>query len=102
MNGLYANGFGQPQRVEITAKRYGFEPAEITVHKGQPVTLDLKSVDVTHGLVAKDLGIKTEVKKGKTEEITFTPQTEGTFTAQCAHFCGVGHGSMKLMIHVTE
>jgi cytochrome c oxidase subunit 2 len=49
----------------------------------------------------KELGIKTEVKKDSTSEVTFTPQKEGTYTGTCAHFCGRGHGSMKLTIHVT-
>jgi heme/copper-type cytochrome/quinol oxidase subunit 2 len=38
-----------PQRIEITAKRFAFEPGEITLKKGQPVVLVLKSADVAHG-----------------------------------------------------
>ncbi len=101
-SGFHVNDSGQPQRIEVRTKRFRFEPAEVTVHKGQPVILELRSEDVTHGLVIKELGIRSEIKKGQTEEITFTPQQEGTFTGKCAHFCGVGHGSMALKIHVTE
>ncbi|MDT8067885.1 MAG: cupredoxin domain-containing protein [Terriglobia bacterium] len=90
------------ERIEIVAKRYAYEPAEITVHKGQPVTLELTSADVTHGLAVKELGIKTEIKKGKTAEVTFTPETAGTFIGKCSHFCGMGHGRMKFKIHVIE
>lgn len=93
---------GAPERIAIVAKRYSFEPAEITVHKGQPVTLRLTSADVTHGLEIKELGIKTEVKKGKPATVHFTPETAGIFTGKCSHFCGMGHGSMKLKIHVIE
>lgn len=91
-----------PERIAVVAKRYSFEPAEITVHRGQPVTLELTSADVTHGLAVKELDIKTEIKKGKTSEVTFTPETVGTFRGKCSHFCGMGHGSMKLQIHVIE
>ncbi len=91
-----------PEHIAIVAKRFSYEPAEITVHKGQPVTLDLTTADVTHGLEIKELGIKTEVKKGKPAEVSFTPETVGTFTGKCSHFCGMGHGSMKLKIHVVE
>jgi cytochrome c oxidase subunit 2 len=91
-----------PKKVEVVAKRYAFEPAEITVKKGQPVTLDVSTEDVAHGLVINELGIRTEVKKGKATEVSFTPQHVGTFVGKCAHFCGAGHGSMALTIHVTE
>lgn len=91
-----------PERIAIVAKRYAFQPAEITVHKGQPVTLELTSADVTHGLAVKELNIKTEIKKEKTADVTFTPETVGTFIGKCSHFCGMGHGSMKLQIHVIE
>lgn len=96
------NSSARPERIEVVAKRYSFEPAEITVHKGQPVTLELTSDDVTHGLEVKELGIKTEVKKGRPAKIFFTPETLGTFTGKCSHFCGMGHGSMELQIHVVN
>ena len=90
------------EHIAIVAKRFAYSPAEITVHKGQPVILELTSADVTHGLEIKELGIKTEFKKGKPAEVSFTPETVGTFTGKCSHFCGMGHGSMKLKIHVVE
>ena len=102
MGALSDRGAGKPERIEVVAKRFSYEPSEITVHKGQPVTLELTSVDVSHGLTIKQLGITTEIKKGKTEEVSFTPETSGTFTGSCSHFCGMGHGSMKLTIHVIE
>src|SRR5579864_2697344 len=40
----------EPNRIEVTAKRFTYEPAEITLKKGQPVVLVLKSADVAHGL----------------------------------------------------
>ena len=96
------NASPDPERIAVVAKRYAFEPAEITVRRGQPVTLELTSADVTHGLAVKELDIKTEIKKGKTTEVTFTPETVGIFAGKCSHFCGMGHGSMKLRIHVIE
>ena len=102
MGALPRSGSGASERIGLVAKRYSFEPAEVTVRKGQPVTLELTSPDVTHGLEIKELGIKTEVKKGKPAELSFTPETVGTFTGKCSHFCGTGHGSMNLKIHVIE
>jgi len=96
-------GEAQPtKRISITASRFSFAPNEITVKKGEEITLVVQSTDVTHGLVIKDLGVRTEVKKGQSASVTFTPNTAGTFEGKCAHFCGSGHGSMKLIVHVVE
>jgi cytochrome c oxidase subunit II len=91
-----------PQVISITAQRFSFSPDEITLKKGQEVTLVIESKDVKHGLVIEDLGVRTEVKKGESSEVKFTPTTVGTFGGKCAHFCGKGHGSMKLTVHVVE
>jgi cytochrome c oxidase subunit II len=90
------------ERIEITASRFSFSPSEITVKKGEPVTISLHSADVTHGLLIEDLGIRTEVKKGQPEDLTVTPASIGTFQGKCAHFCGKGHGSMTFTVHVVE
>jgi cytochrome c oxidase subunit 2 len=88
--------------ITITAKRFSFEPNEITIKKGETVTLVVHSEDVTHGLKIEGLGLRTEVKKGQSAELSFTPDTAGTFEGKCAHFCGKGHGSMRLTVHVVE
>ena len=91
-----------PQTITIRASRFSFEPNEITVKKGEQVKVIIESEDVGHGLVVEGLGIRTEVKKGQASTITFTPETVGTFEGKCAHFCGSGHGSMTLTVHVVE
>jgi cytochrome c oxidase subunit 2 len=90
------------QHIDITASRFSFEPSEITVKKGDPITITVHSTDVTHGLVIKELGVRAEVKKGQSEDLTLTPETAGTFQGKCAHFCGKGHGSMTFTVHVVE
>jgi cytochrome c oxidase subunit II len=97
-----AAGDQTPGTISITAKRFSFSPNEITVKKGEEVTLVIQSKDVSHGLVIEDLGVRTDVKKGQSAEVKFTPETAGTFQGKCAHFCGEGHGSMTLTVHVTE
>jgi len=92
----------QPGRtIEIHAHRYTFTPSEITVKKGEPVKLKLFSDDVTHSLLIKDLGVNQIVSKGKSAEVTFTPEKAGDFHGQCGHFCGSGHGTMTFTVHVT-
>jgi cytochrome c oxidase subunit II len=96
-------GPAQPANtISIEAHRFAFEPSEITVKKGQEVTLEIHSEDVSHGLVIEELGVRTEIQKGKTAEVKFDPEAIGTFEGRCAHFCGAGHGSMTLVVHVVE
>jgi cytochrome c oxidase subunit 2 len=90
------------QTIEIHARRYDFSPAEITLKKGETTTIKLFSDDVTHSLVVKELGINKEVSKGHPEEVTVTPDKTGDFRGKCGRFCGSGHGSMALTVHVQE
>ncbi len=92
----------EPQVVEITAKRFQFTPNQITLKKGQPAILRLRSDDVTHGFYMKALGIDATVEPGKTTDVPVTPKAAGKFTAICDHFCGSGHGNMKMTIVVEE
>lgn len=97
-----AAGEETPRTISITAQRFSFSPNEITLKKGQEVILVIQTKDVSHGLLIEGLGVRTEIKKGQTTEVKFTPETSGTFEGKCAHFCGSGHGSMKMTVHVTE
>jgi len=88
--------------INITAKRFSFDPAEVTLKKGETVKLVLKSEDVTHGIFVRPLKLDQDIPAGKSVEVTITPQTAGKFTAICDHFCGVGHGNMKMTFVVQE
>jgi cytochrome c oxidase subunit II len=90
------------QVIKITASKFHFTPDHITLVKGQPVTLELTSSDRVHGFMMRTLKIDTDVKPGKVTAITVTPQTAGTFTAICDHYCGLGHGNMKMKVVVEE
>jgi len=88
--------------IDITAKRFEFIPAEITLKKGEPVTLRLTSQDVTHGFFVRPLKIDSDIEAGKTTEVRVTPETTGKFVTICDHFCGVNHGAMHMTINVVE
>jgi|SRR5579862_6162046 len=92
----------EPRQIEITAKRFSYEPGEITLKKGQPVVLVLRSVDVTHGLRVRELNVDVKIPAGATQEVRFTPTKTGNFVAHCSVFCGPGHGSMALKLHVVN
>ena len=89
-------------RIQIIAKRFAYSTTEITAKKGVPVTIVLTSQDVEHGLKFKDFNVAIIAKKGESKEITFTPDKAGDFIGKCSQFCGSGHGSMQITLHVTE
>jgi len=91
-----------PRTINITAKRFAFDPAEVKLKKGETVKLVLKSEDVTHGIFVRPLKLDEDIPPGQSKEVTITPQTAGKFTAICDHFCGVGHGNMKITFIVEE
>jgi cytochrome c oxidase subunit II len=96
------SGSGAPPRIEITAKRFAFEPGVVTLKKDETVLLVLKSVDVRHGLRIRELELDLKASKDKPAEMLFTPHKAGNFLGHCSVFCGAGHGSMKITFHVVE
>jgi cytochrome c oxidase subunit II len=100
--GSFAQGQQSPQVIEIHAKRFSFTPAEITLVKGETVTLALTADDSIHGLSIPELNVNATLNKGKTVKVDVTPSQTGTFSGQCNHFCGVGHGSMLFRVTVKD
>lgn len=88
--------------IEITAKKFEFTPSEITLKKGEPVILRLTSSDRVHGFFSKALKFDTDVPPGKTTDVAVTPDATGDFAIICDHYCGSGHGSMKMKATVVE
>lgn len=91
-----------PRRIEVHAKRFGFQPNEITVKKGEPVVLVLDTEDVPHGLRFRELNVQVKTQKDRPGETQFTADRTGDFIGHCSVFCGSGHGSMTLTLHVVD
>lgn len=91
-----------PRRIEITARRFAFDPEVITLKKGETVLLVLKSADVAHGLRIRELGIDLKTSRNKPAETLFTPHKNGDFVGHCSVFCGAKHGTMKITFHIVE
>ena len=95
-------GQAAPKTINITAHRFTYDPDEITLKKGEPVVLVVKSQDVPHGLRIKELNVALKIPAHGTAQAQFTPDKAGDFVGQCSVFCGSGHGSMKITLHVVE
>lgn len=93
----------QPERViKITAKKFDFAPAELTLKKGVPVVLEFTSPDVLMGFSAPDLGVRTDIVPGQVARVRLVPGKAGQFAFVCDIFCGSGHEDMSGTITVVE
>jgi len=97
-SGIRAN----EQVVRVSASTFQFEPSEVKVKKGVPVTLELVSEDRRHGFKLPDFHVRLDVKPGVVEKVRFVPDKVGKFTFICDVFCGDGHEEMSGTLIVIE
>lgn len=76
------------------------ENPTITVHKGQRVIIELRTLDITHGFAIDEYDIRVYILPGETVTVSFIADKEGTFTYYCNVFCGVGHPHMRGILQV--
>jgi cytochrome c oxidase subunit 2 len=94
---------GQPRVIDVTAERFAFTPAEITVDEGAVVELRLTSDDTDHGFRVHGLGDPNVLipKRGRGDvRVTIDAKEPGNYTFECSHVCGAGHGFMRGVIRV--
>lgn len=91
-----------PRVIEITARRFAFEPALIEAAVGERLRLVVRSADGVHGVEIEKFRVKKEVPRGGTPvEIEFTAGEAGRFPILCSEYCGNGHDDMTGMLVVT-
>ena len=90
------------QLIRISAKTFEFQPSEITVKKGIPVTLELISTDRHHGFKLSAFQLRADIKPDFVEKVRFVPDRTGTFTFLCDVFCGDRHEEMSGTLTVIE
>jgi heme/copper-type cytochrome/quinol oxidase subunit 2 len=82
--------------VEITASKFQFDPATITVTEGDRVRLRLHSLDRPHAFAIKAFRVKALIPRaGETITVEFVADRAGSFDFTCAEYCGTGHARMK-------
>jgi len=92
----------EAHEIQVTARKYEFDPNTITVKRGERVKLTITATDHDHGFKLEGFGIDKLLKKGQATTIEFTTDKAGTFPFQCSHFCGMGHGKMKGQLVVED
>jgi cytochrome c oxidase subunit 2 len=84
------------KEVEVSAKKYEFNPATIEVPANTLVRLHLQATDREHGFElksVKDSCVKFDPKVPATVE--FYADKAGEYEFSCCKRCGLGHGKMK-------
>ena len=98
---LAAAQASEPRVIEVVAKRFTWEPAEIQVTVGERVRLVLRTADGLHGIELKKFKIAKEIPRGnKPVTVDFTADEAGRFPFLCSEYCGDGHDDMKGMLVV--
>jgi cytochrome c oxidase subunit II len=98
----FAATAAKPERViHITAKRFEFAPATIELKLGEPVILEITTLDRKHGMKSPELGLDAVIMPGKPTRVRLVPDKAGTFSFHCSVFCGSGHEDMAGQIVVT-
>jgi cytochrome c oxidase subunit 2 len=93
---------GAVHELTITASSYQFDPAVITVKKGDKVRLIVTATDRRHGINIDGYDIDQTLKPGEPTTIEFTADKAGTFEFKCSVYCGMGHQKMKGKLIVEE
>ncbi|HEY6291639.1 MAG TPA: cupredoxin domain-containing protein [Terriglobia bacterium] len=79
----------------MTAKKYEFDPAVITVKQGDQVKLVITATDRDHGIKLAAYDIDQRLEKGVPTTVEFRADKAGTFPFECSVVCGIGHHRMK-------
>jgi heme/copper-type cytochrome/quinol oxidase subunit 2 len=100
------------QMIEVTGRKYEFNPSPIRVKQGARIQLKITAMDHTHGFKintypegthatdSPDLLFSSaegceRIEKNQTATIEFVAKTAGTYPFKCCTFCGWHHRSMK-------
>jgi cytochrome c oxidase subunit 2 len=98
--------------IEVTAKKYEFNPSPIHVKQGTKVQLKIRALDRKHGFKISlypdgsqtkgDPGLVFiskedcfEIDEGATAVVEFVAHAPGTYSFKCCKHCGPGHKGMK-------
>ncbi len=84
----------QDKVIQVTAEKFKFTPAVIELKLGEPVVLELTSLDRKHGFQVPDLNVDENIEPGKVTRVRIVPAKAGTFAFHCNVFCGSGHEEM--------
>lgn len=90
-----AQAAGEPRVIEMTARRFAYEPSEIALKAGERVVVAIRSLDFVHGMNIPDLGMRLDLMPGRVTRLELQPKGPGVIDFVCDNFCGDGHETMN-------
>jgi len=81
--------------VNLVARMWGFDPAEIRLPKGATATFYVHSKDVIHGMKIQNTTVSMMVIPGQIGRATYTFDESGEYLIVCHEYCGVAHHVMS-------
>ncbi len=84
----YADANGEPLRIAN----------ELHIPVDREIGVTLESVDVIHSFWVPKLAGKLDVIPGRTNSMWFNATKIGSYSGQCAEFCGFQHADMRLIV----
>ena len=95
-------GAQRVHEIQVTLRKYEFNPGSLRVRKGEQVRLVMAAADHDHGFKLDEFSIDQKIPKGTTVVVEFTADKAGTFQFRCSTVCGLGHRNMKGTLVVEE
>lgn len=101
----------EPLQIEATGQQWlwrykypneAFSYYKLVVPVDTEVELDLVSTDVVHTWDVPDLAPKTDAVPGKTHEVVFRADEEGTYTGQAATLSGQAYAAMRTEVEAVS
>jgi cytochrome c oxidase subunit II len=71
---------------------------ELHIPVGEPVLINLRSVDVVHSFWVPNLHGKLDMLPGRDNALVLRADEPGVYRGQCAEFCGVQHAKMAFYV----
>ena len=84
-----------PPVIDVAAKHFQFTPGQITLRRGETITLRFAAQDRNESVYQKDLRIDLKLTPDHTSEVTITPARRGRFVAVCPS-CGPEQGTIVI------
>lgn len=98
--GVTTTAEGGGATVVMIAMMFAYQPAEIHVSAGKPVTFRLTSADVIHGFSIVGTNGNTMVVPGYVSQFTTVFRTPGEYLIVCNEYCGLSHHLMSAKLIV--
>lgn len=101
---LVVPALGNPLGLDPTDEHSGDDlvASELVLPVDREVDLELRSLDVIHGLFVPAMRLKQNAVPGSVLHIHFTPIAAGTYAILCSQVCGSGHARMQAKLRVVS